>query len=91
MGDMLLPGIGLALLGAGLMYAAAPNAALLHTPLFRRPLGMLGGGALFAALLLFRSELGPAAAAFTLVTHVMLFWTLAPAVVAAWRGDRGRR
>lgn len=87
--ELALPaGLVLTLLGAALLYRAAPNQALRPGQPAGRWIGRGGWGATLLGLLALLTWSGPATSVFIWLTALMLVWSLLP-LAAAWRaGDR---
>ncbi|GAM06568.1 hypothetical protein [Novosphingobium sp. MBES04] len=87
--ELALPtGLVLTLLGAALLYRAAPNQALRPGKPAARGIFWAGWGATLLGLLDLLTWSGPTTSVFIWLTALMLVWSLLP-LAAAWRaGDR---
>lgn len=76
------------LCGALLIYAGAANQQLVRRALPPRRVAAAGTAAIMTSLVALLDVAGPAAAAFVVVTGLMLVWSIAPVAVAWWRHAR---
>lgn len=81
--------IALALAGAFLAYAGAPNQRLTVAGGARPALAWGGIAMLGLSLALMLRRFGPATAVFVWMTAAMLVWSAVPLAVAWWRRPRG--
>lgn len=73
--------IALLIFGTSALYLAAPHQQLLSVAA-PRILGLSGGLAIIAALIILLTIMGPATAVFTTFIALMLLWSIPPVMIA---------